>query len=97
MLDATTPVSLKLVPDGAATSTKPVQLAPRQRSTRYPVTPTLSVAAVQLTLICVLEAALAARLLGAVGALVSGAAGVVADAIAEYGPRLPAASTARTR
>jgi hypothetical protein len=43
----------------------------------------LSVEAVQLSPICVLEAAVAANPLGAVGAVVSEAAVVVADAILE--------------
>ena len=50
---------------------------------RYPVTPTLSVEAVQLNPICELEDAVAARLLGAVGACVSVDALVVAEAMFE--------------
>ena len=42
-------------------------------------------------------AAVAVNAVGALGAVVSGGAGVVALAIGEYGPRLPAASAARTR
>jgi hypothetical protein len=49
---------------------------------RYPVTPTLSVAAVQLNPICELEDAVAVRLLG-VGACVSVDALVVAEAMFE--------------
>jgi hypothetical protein len=41
--------------------------------------------------------ALAFRLAGPVGGVVSGSAGVVTVTIAEYGPRLTAASIARTR
>jgi hypothetical protein len=74
-----------------------VQLAPAQRSMRYPVTPTLSVEAVQLSPICELEDAVAANPLGAVGACVSVAALVGADAIFEYALKFPAASLARTR
>jgi hypothetical protein len=48
---------------------------------RYPVTPTLSVEAVQLNPIC--EDAVAVRLLGAVGACVSVDALVVAEAMFE--------------
>jgi hypothetical protein len=43
-----------------------------QRSTKYPVTATLSDAATQLTLICELELALAEAPEGALGASVSG-------------------------
>jgi hypothetical protein len=50
---------------------KLVQPAPWQRFTVFPVTPTLSVAAVQERLICKLEAAVAVRLVGAVGGMVS--------------------------
>jgi len=60
-----------------------VQLVPAQRSIRYPVTPTLSVEAAQLNPICELEDAVAARPLGAVGACVSVAALVVAEAMFE--------------
>ena len=63
---------------------------------RYPVTPTLSVAAVQARLIRVADAGVAERLPGAVGASMSPpAADVVALTAEEYGPRLPAASAAR--
>jgi hypothetical protein len=61
------------------------------------VTPTLSVDAVQAKLICVEDAAVAISPLGADGAVVSAPAGVVADAVAEYALKLPAASVARTR
>ena len=61
------------------------------------MTPTLSVDAVQLRLIWVADAAVAVSLPGAVGACVSGAAGVVAVAVFEYPLRLLAASVARTR
>ena len=46
--------------------------APWHLSTRYPVTPTLSVEAVQVRLICAPLAAVATRFVGAVGACVSG-------------------------
>ena len=59
------------------------QLAPAQRSIRYPVTPTLSVEAVQLNPICELEDAVAARPPGAVGDWVSVDALVVAEAMFE--------------
>jgi hypothetical protein len=49
----------------------------------YPVTPTLSVEAVQPKSICVLDAAVAVKLLGALGGVVSVAAGVVAVAAFE--------------
>ena len=45
--------------------------APWQRSTRYPVTPTLSVDAVQLRLIWLPLTAVAVRFVGAVGGCVS--------------------------
>jgi len=90
------PVSLNDVPVGVPTWAKFVQPAPAQRSTRYSDTPTLSVEAVQLRLIWVAPAAVAVSPVGAVGGVVSGAAGVVAVAIAEYGLRLTAASAART-
>ena len=44
----------------------------------YPVTPTLSVEAVQERLTCVAEAAVAVKFVGAVGGVVSGAVRVVA-------------------
>ena len=78
------------------TCAKSVQPAPWQRSTRYPVTPTLSVEAVQLRLIWVALAAVAVSPDGVDGGVVSGAAGVVAVAIAEYALRLSAWSAART-
>ena len=49
----------------------------------YPVTPTLSVEAVQDKLICEVGAAVAVRFVGAVGGVVSGVAGVVALAVFE--------------
>jgi hypothetical protein len=55
--------------------------------------PPTSVDTVQLKFTCVLLAAVAVRLLGAEGV----AAGVDAVAVDEYGPRLLAASVARTR
>jgi hypothetical protein len=63
----------------------------------YPVTPTLSVEAVQLKLICELEAAVAVKPVGALGGVVSAALGVLAEAVLEYVLKLPAASVARTR
>jgi hypothetical protein len=60
------------------------QLAPLQRSTLYPVTPTLSVEAVHERLICVpLTAAVAFKFVGADGGVVSETAGVVAEAVFE--------------
>ena len=50
---------------------KLVQVVPSHRSTRYPVTPTVSVDAVQERLICEEEIEVAVRLVGAVGAVVS--------------------------
>src|SRR5438128_10066327 len=68
-------VSLSVVPATAATWVKPVHPLPWQRSTRYPVTPTLSVEAVHARLIWLLLAAVAVRFDGAVGGLVSGVVG----------------------
>jgi hypothetical protein len=48
------------------------QLAPWQRSTLYPVTPTLSVDAVQERFTWLLETAVTVKPEGAVGAMVSG-------------------------
>ena len=58
-----------------------VQLAPLQRSTLYPVTPTLSVDAVQLSATVVLETPVTVSPLGALGAVVS--AGAVSVTTAE--------------
>ena len=62
---------------------KLVHPLPAQRSIRYAVTPTLSVAALQLRAIWLLLEAVAVNEAGAVGAVVSGAADVVAVAIGE--------------
>ena len=94
---AASPVLLKLVEAVVPTCAHFVQLVPEQRSIRYSVTPTASVAAVQARLIWLVLMTVAASPVGAVGGVVSGAAGVVAEEIAEYAPRLPAASAARTR
>ena len=90
-------MSPKLIPVGVATWAKLAQPAPRQRSTRYPVTPTLSVDAVQTRSIRFVLATVAPSPDGAVGAVVSGAACVVAETMLEYALRFPAASAARTR
>ena len=90
-------MSLKLVPVGAAIWANALQPLPEQRSSWYPVTPTLSVAAVQLTLTWLWLAATAASPPGALGGVVSGAAGVVAFTVLELPLTLPAPSTARTR
>ena len=73
------PVSLNVVPVGVAICAKFAQPEPEHRSTLYPVTPTLSVEAVHDKLICDVEAAVAVRFVGAVGGVVSAAAGVVAE------------------
>jgi hypothetical protein len=97
-VEAVSPLSLNVVaPVVVPTCTNELQLPPLQRSIRYPVTPTLSVDAVQVNPICELDEALAARLLGADGGVVSVDAVVVAGAILEYALRFPAASAARTR
>src|SRR5512140_110911 len=73
-----------------------VKVAPSVlRSTWYPVTPTLSVEALHVRLICEFDAAVAARLAGMVGAWVSGAS-VVAEAVLLTAYSLPAASIAAT-
>ena len=82
---------------GVAICAKFAQAAPEQRSTLYPATATLSVEAVHAKLICEAEAAVAVRFAGALGGVVSGAAGVVAVAGLEYALLFPAASSARTR
>src|SRR5262245_64379211 len=87
---------MKLVVVTVATWAKFVQLAPAHRSTWYPVTPTLSVAAVHVTVIPTPDA-VADGLVGAVGGVVSTTAGVVTDTVLEYELRLPAASFALTR
>ena len=66
------PVLLKELVGGVPTSTKLVQLAPWQRSTRYSGTPEGSVEAVQPRLIWVWLTAVATRLVGVVGGPVSG-------------------------
>jgi hypothetical protein len=87
----------KLVVVAVLICAKPVQLAPEHRSILYPVTPTLSDDAVHPKLIWAEDAAVAVSPLGADGGVVSAPAGVVADAVAEYALKLPAASDARTR
>ena len=94
---APSPVSLYVAPPAVAIGAKLVHPAPWHRSTAYPVTPTSSVDAVQLRLIWPPLVAVAVRLLGAVGACVSAAAGVVVLAAFEYALRFPAASVARIR
>jgi hypothetical protein len=70
-VEAVNPLSLNVVAVGVAICAKFAQPAPVQRSTLYPVTPTLSVEAVQARLICAPEAAVATRFVGAVGGVVS--------------------------
>ena len=71
-----------------------VQLGPWQRSTRYwVIVPPVSVAAVQLRLICAGPEATDERFVGAVK--IGGA--VVALAMFEYGPGVLEVSVARTR
>jgi hypothetical protein len=62
----------------------------------YPVTPTLSVAAVQERLICDEDTAVAATPIGVDGAVVSGVACVVALADDDGEDMFPAASRALT-
>jgi hypothetical protein len=89
-------VSLNVVAVGVAICAKFEHPVPVHRSTLYPVTPTLSVEAVQERLICVDEAAVAVRFAGTVGGFVSGAARVVVADTFEYALLFPAASVART-
>src|SRR2546425_9436030 len=90
-------MSLYIVPVTVVICVKLVQPAFWQRSTRYPVTPTLSVDAVQARLIWLADAAVAVRLDGAEGGVVSGGAGVTALATFELELWLLAASVGRTR
>jgi hypothetical protein len=93
-VEAVSPVSLNGVAVGIAICAKFAQPTPWHRSTRYLlIVPPVSVEAVHPRLICVLEAAVAVRFEGAV----SVGAAVVAVAMLEYGPKLFAASLARTR
>src|SRR2546425_13121288 len=69
-------MSLYIVPVTVVICVKLVQPAFWQRSTRYPVTPTLSVDAVQARLIWLADAAVAVRLDGAVGGVVSGTSAI---------------------
>jgi hypothetical protein len=92
------PVALNVVaPLVVPTWANELQLAPLQRSIRYPVTPTLSVEAVQLSPICVLEDAVAVTPPGAVGTWVSAVLVVVTKETLEYALKFPAASVALTR
>ncbi len=80
MVEASRPVSLKVVVGEVPTCRKLLQVAPVQRSIKYWVmVPPVSVEAVQERLICTGPAAAAVRFVGAVGAL----AGVVALAVLE--------------
>ena len=60
-------MSVYAVPVGAAIWVKFVQPALWQRSTRYPVTPALSVEALQVRLTCVVLTAVAVRFVGVDG------------------------------
>jgi hypothetical protein len=83
-MDAVKPVSEKLAPPLVVPiCANEEQPAPLQRSTLYPVTPTLSVEAFQVSPICELDEAIAARLDGADGGVVSAPAGVVTEAVFE--------------
>ena len=90
-MEAVSPVSVKLALADVPILTNAVHPAPLQRKIEYPVTPTLSVDAVQVSPICELLEAVASRLVGAVGATVSG---VTAEAVFEKPLRFPAASVA---
>jgi len=70
-VDPVNPPSLNVVPAGVATCVKLEHPAPWHLSTLYPVTPTLSVDAVHDKLTCAGEAAVAIKLAGAVGGVVS--------------------------
>ena len=73
---------------------KALQLAPEQRSMRYPVTPALPVEALQVKVICALEVATAARFVGAVGVAGLGSGGAEFD---EPGMLVVALQPARVR
>jgi hypothetical protein len=77
-VDPVNPLSLNVVAVGVAICAKFAHPAPWHFSTLYPVTPTLSVDAVHDRLICAGEAAVAVKLAGAVGGVVSGCGGAVA-------------------
>ena len=64
-------MSLNAAEAGVAICVKLAQPAPAQRSTLYPVTPTLSVEAVHVRLIDVAKIAVAVKFAGAVGGVVS--------------------------
>src|SRR3954465_11548653 len=90
--------SVKLGPEGVATSEKLVAPAPSALSSRYPVTPTLSVAAVQLRSIRFELIGVATSPVGTDGGVVSGGGfAVVAVAPACSPVRFPTASADRTR
>jgi hypothetical protein len=80
---------VNVVVDDVPTSVPP-------RNTWYCVTPTLSVDAVQVNETCVAETALPASPLGTEGGVVSGAAGVVTDTLADEADAFSAASSATT-
>jgi hypothetical protein len=81
---------------GVAICAKFTQPVPEQRSTLYPVTPTLSVEAVHVRLIDVAKVVVAAKFAGAVGGAVSGPARVLVENTFEDALLFPAASVART-
>ena len=64
-----------VVPLVVAICTNELQLAPEQRSMRYPVTPGLPVEALQVKVVCVLDVATAARFTGAVAGVAGGSGG----------------------
>jgi hypothetical protein len=97
VVEAVSPLLEKFVAPVVPICAKDVQVEPAHRSTRYPVTPTLSVEAVHVNPICELDDAVAARFAGAEGGVVSAPEEVVADTIFEYPLKFPAASVARTR
>jgi hypothetical protein len=83
-VDALKPESeIVVVPPVVPICANEEQPAPLQRSTLYPVTPTLSVEAVQVSPICELEEAVATSFDGAVGGVVSAPVEVVAEAVFE--------------
>jgi hypothetical protein len=70
-VDPVNPASLNVVAVGVAICAKFAHPGPWHLSTLYPVTPTLSVDAVQARLICVVVAAVAVKFVGGVGGVVS--------------------------
>jgi hypothetical protein len=93
VVEPVSPVSLKVVAAEVPTCTK-LQGEPEQRAIKYwLIAPSVSVAAVQERLICVLPTGVAVRF----EVVVKVGAAVVVEVVFEYGPVTFAVSMARTR